>query len=402
MPWRPWAWGSWGVPRGHVPRWLPVAYHASAALAFLTKGPVGLVFVGGGSLLFALVERRWRVWRFLLDPLGLLVSGFVVIGWPLYAYMNDPYFVESWRRHNVARFAGNLGGRTDPFYFYLYIAPLILLPWTPFVVSGLVAAWRRQRPVVSSWRLPLCWTVAGLAFLSLSAWKHKHYIIPILPPMSILAAYGLARYIDRAKARGGVAARVAAGLLVVGGIAAVAVGLTTDARLAARIGPIVATAGLGLGVANALRRAARPDRALVALFATVWLVAVLVQSLVMPRFDRYRQQTEFALRSNGLMPETATVHLLEVPDPQVMFYLRYPLERYPTLPGFDAHLARNGESPVYVVTTGRRLEHLEQIGEVEILDQCPILHHLTLARLRPDARKVAAALQASPAGTIRR
>src|SRR5258705_5420084 len=45
-------------------------------------------------------------------------------------------------------------------------------------------------------RFFICWFVPGVILLSCTAFKHQHYAFPLLPPMSILGAVGLLKYIE--------------------------------------------------------------------------------------------------------------------------------------------------------------------------------------------------------------
>ncbi|MGE0610668.1 MAG: ArnT family glycosyltransferase, partial [Pirellulales bacterium] len=170
-------------------RWLPAGFYLAAGLAFLVKGPIGPGFILAACGLFAVVERRRAVWRFLFDPLGLALVTLCVVAWPLAAYAADPTILDDWRLHHLGRFSGELGRKSG--FYYLYTMPAVLLPWTPAAAVGIWLAARRGWWRTPQARLLACWILPGLLVISMCAFKRKHYSAPLLPPMSLAASLGL-------------------------------------------------------------------------------------------------------------------------------------------------------------------------------------------------------------------
>src|SRR5262249_33147811 len=145
------------------------------------------------------IGRRDAAWLF-LDKVGFAVFAFLVLAWPIATYLSHPAVLETWREENVARFRGELG-RSSPL-FYLFSAPWMALPWTPFALAGAVSLWR-QRPRDPVYAMFLAWLCVDFAILSLSAGKHDRYLVPVLPPLAFFAARGLLdvapRVADRAR-----------------------------------------------------------------------------------------------------------------------------------------------------------------------------------------------------------
>ena len=95
----------------------------------------------------------------------------------------------------MERFSTNLYHHSQPFWFYLPVALLALVPWTVFVVAALVDAirdWRfsvQQPPGVEDLRTYLTvWLLLPIAFFSLSQSKLPGYILPAIPAGTILLA----------------------------------------------------------------------------------------------------------------------------------------------------------------------------------------------------------------------
>jgi 4-amino-4-deoxy-L-arabinose transferase-like glycosyltransferase len=146
------------------PRRLSIAYFAAAALSFLAKGPIGPSFIALGSLAYAATDRRREVGRFLLDPIGWALFLSVAIGWLTASSLNDPRTFEMMRDNVINRFAHgtamNTEGREGPFY-YVYTVLLLLLPWTPWVVVGLVRGPSDGGRPRQFWTFLGCWSGAG-------------------------------------------------------------------------------------------------------------------------------------------------------------------------------------------------------------------------------------------------
>lgn len=325
--------------------WIAV-YFAAAGLSCLAKGPLGPALIGGPSLLLALTEKRARVWSFLFSPLGWLIGASLVLAWPALAYVMEPSVVALWQTHNLDRFTGAYSqGQTTArgilgWTFYLQMVPLLLLPWTPFVVTGLIELRTNANARAESrayWRLMAFWFCFGFAVFTAAAWKHKHYVIPILPPASILAAIGLDRFLRR-----------------------------LDARTS--------------------------ERAERFAFAAIIVTVLLIEATVLPKYDLYAGQTRFARRLNAKCGNEAEICLVEVPNPQVIYYLRPPIRRFDHERDFVEWLgSRPANGPLVVVFPPRLAPALADLGDVHELDrETKSRNALAASLLTPDTTRVAA------------
>src|SRR5262245_14470025 len=175
---------------------LPVVFYLACGLAFMAKGLIGLAFIGSACVLFALWKRESRVWRFLLNPGGLTVFAACLAAWPLAAYLTYPPFLDDQIKHHLGRFRG-VWGEDEPIYCYLYDIPRCALPWTPLALWGIVAGWRQGWTRGPLGWFVLCWVVPGTVLLTMSQWRHYHYVAPLMPPFALLAAVGLVDCLKR-------------------------------------------------------------------------------------------------------------------------------------------------------------------------------------------------------------
>jgi len=377
-------------------RWLPWLFYLLAGLSFLVKGLVGPVFVFGACGLYAawgmFRERDGRPMRFLASPIGVGLFLLPVLGWAVPAFLRCPAYLDDQILHHLGRMRGEQGGARDPF-FYFYSMPLVLLPWTPFVVGGVIVGIRRagagkgdrhllserpfgcfaqKVPVPFSpfWRLAVCWIVPGLTVLCLSVFKRDHYLAPLMPPLSVAGAVGLVAFARRRGHRGprefllgaaGIAAGCAAGL------AAVLV-LTPPGHV--ELAWLTGLLGAGLLATLCLEHFHSPTAHLAGTFATVWLVAVGVLGFLMPHHDSYREETQFARRVGALVPDGEPLYLVQLYENQVHYYLEPPLVRVDD-PGQLAARVAPGDGDVYLLAGEETGRAQASLGRLEVLGQCP-------------------------------
>lgn len=158
---------------------------ASAGLATLAKGPLGLllpVLVLGGHVA---ATREWRRLRELLPPAA--VAAFVAVAAPWYvAILLDQgrHFVDVFLLgHNVARFTSTVHNHPGPFWYYVPVLLAGLFPWSGLAVPALF----RVEPRADRRDLfVLLWLALPLAFFSVAGSKLPGYILPCVPPLAIL------------------------------------------------------------------------------------------------------------------------------------------------------------------------------------------------------------------------
>ena len=179
-----------------VLRWL-LAGWAFCGLAVLSKGLIGVVLpaIVIGPWLLAL--GRWRDMLRLLNPLGLLMFAAVALPWMLAMQQRFPDFFDYFIvEQHFRRFAGTTFNNLQPRYFYLWVLPLLTLPWAPWAVAS-VARLRwdaKAKSGATDWRwtgLLIWWALVVLAFFSMPASKLVGYIMPALAPVCTLLALPL-------------------------------------------------------------------------------------------------------------------------------------------------------------------------------------------------------------------
>ena len=152
--------------------------------AFMTKGPVAVLFpvVGLAALAWARGERR-------LAPRPLLVAAaaFVLVGLPwfvaVYLRLGAQPLQYFFLRENLERFAGQTYDAQRSVWYYGPTYFLLGLPWSVFLPVAAVRAWRARDTFAAGL---LLWVAVMAVPLSLSRGKVDYYILPLLPPLSIV------------------------------------------------------------------------------------------------------------------------------------------------------------------------------------------------------------------------
>lgn len=154
----------------------------SAALAFLTKGPVGclpLVFIG----LYRMFRTGPPFWKNLLWGIPLL--SLLVLPWFFLAASHHPDGVmQFFLKENLQRFLQGYGGHREAWFYYLIVLLLGAFPW---VLSVFRLPFVEDTP--KGWGFMALWFLGTLIFFSLSRSKAPHYILPAFVPLSIMLGH---------------------------------------------------------------------------------------------------------------------------------------------------------------------------------------------------------------------
>ncbi len=191
------AWYAWFETRQS--RWLYAAY-VFLALATLAKGPVAPFLAAIIVLPFLLIRRDWTALRLNLSISGLLLYFSVSLPWYIMVQHRNPQFVRVFIfEHNLARYGTNMFQHKQPFWYFLPVVLLAIVPWVVFAVAALVRAIRESIETRSSFELFFAlWALVPVVFFSFSQSKLPGYILPAIPAFAILTAEYLWRRIEEA------------------------------------------------------------------------------------------------------------------------------------------------------------------------------------------------------------
>lgn len=159
--------------------------YASAALAVLSKGLIGIFLPGLVIFVWLLVFNRWRELKNLYLISGIIVFLIIALPWHIAVQIKNPeffhfYFVEQ----HFTRYLTKAMGRYKPWWWFLPIFIAGFFPWICFFPQAIKQAWQSGAKGLF---LILWWTLI-LVFFSLSDSKLIPYILPIMPATALLVA----------------------------------------------------------------------------------------------------------------------------------------------------------------------------------------------------------------------
>ena len=128
------AWWAW---RESGRRVYLALFYVLMALGMLAKGPVAPLLAAVVILLFATVAHERNIVRRTLWLPGVLLFCVVALPWYVAVEIKNPQFLREFiLQHNLARFSTNLYHHPQPFWYYLPVTALALVPWTVFVIAA--------------------------------------------------------------------------------------------------------------------------------------------------------------------------------------------------------------------------------------------------------------------------
>lgn len=188
------AWYAWF--ESEEKRYLAISY-SFLALATLAKGPVAPFLAFVILVLFATARGGFQALLKTLWTPGILLFCAITLPWYVAVQLRTPeFFRVFFLEHNLARFGTNLYHHPEPFWYFIPVSLLGLLPWvvlsTAAVIVDVRRCWteRHGRPQdQDSLNVFLVvWLLVPVLFFSLSKSKLPGYILPSLPAGTLLAA----------------------------------------------------------------------------------------------------------------------------------------------------------------------------------------------------------------------
>ncbi len=185
-------------------------------VATLAKGPVAPFLAIVIVMAFAALRKEWSIVKRSLWWPGVLLYFAIVLPWFIAVqHQNPTFFREFFLEHNLERFATNRYQHQEPFWYYIVVIVLALMPWTIIAIRAFidgvlisVAEWRlrHSRPGKPAPKRPgdafpeflVLWALIPILFFSCSRSKLPGYILPSLPPITILTG----DYLYRCRQRG--------------------------------------------------------------------------------------------------------------------------------------------------------------------------------------------------------
>jgi 4-amino-4-deoxy-L-arabinose transferase-like glycosyltransferase len=321
--------------RGDESKGTWIALGACIGLAVLAKGFVPLVLC---VPLLWFLKDRWRDWWIALLAF-VLVAGpwyFLVIQRNGYAFIDVFFF-----QQQFTRLYSKALQHVQPVYFYVWIIPLAIFPWTPVLFTLKPALLRGDRRL-------LCLAAVfafGFVFFSVSLNKLPGYVLPLLPSLLALAGVSAAQTVAwrRRPYLIGCAALVAITPLIGPLVPAL---LTSKVNSAAGMGLTVLPVTLSMLIlfVTPLALAAFANRQLAAALLVMCfaLAAIEVRSSIYPVLDEQASPRGFWREIAGISNEVCDAGLHRAWEYGLAFYRDEPIPICDQSPR-PVRLVQNGE-----------------------------------------------------------
>ena len=201
---------SWWGWRESGKRAYLAAFYLFMALGTLAKGPVAPFLAALVIVFYAAAVREFRTIVQTLWPPGIAIFCALSLPWYFTVQMRNPeFFRVFFLQHNLERFSSNLYHHHAPFWYYLPVTLLALMPWAVFVTAASVESARRwwaerstSAPGNENCELRfrlflLLWLIVPVVFFSISQSKLPGYILPAVPAGALLLADYLRQHLKQ-------------------------------------------------------------------------------------------------------------------------------------------------------------------------------------------------------------
>jgi 4-amino-4-deoxy-L-arabinose transferase-like glycosyltransferase len=167
---------------------------AACGVGVLAKGLIGLALPGLVMVVWVTLTRQWRKALHLPWFSGLVLLALITLPWFIQVERAHPgvfdYLIIG---QHFGRYTGSTFNNPWPWWFYPVILVGLLFPWALLAYGAAIrnlmkAPWGWWRPVSPERALLWVWLIAITAFFSLPRSKLVGYILPVLPPLTLLAA----------------------------------------------------------------------------------------------------------------------------------------------------------------------------------------------------------------------
>ena len=174
--------------------------YVSSALAFLTKGLIGILFPFAITILWLLISKRRRDILRLFSPVGVILVLLISCPWIILVQKaNKDFLWFFFIQEHFLRYTTALHSRHQNILFYVLVVVLGTLPWSAFLLKAFKEGADQRVPLfkVTEKHFLLIWIFFIFIFFSVSSSQLIPYIAPIFLPIAVIFGHLFRSYEDR-------------------------------------------------------------------------------------------------------------------------------------------------------------------------------------------------------------
>jgi 4-amino-4-deoxy-L-arabinose transferase-like glycosyltransferase len=176
-------------------RWALPAAGLCLGLAIMCKGPVAILQTVVPLGVFLVIEKRPRPSGSILLAAAVCLA--VALPWPIYVLTHlgggrPSAAIRIWYNEVV------LEPETEHRGWHTYfVVSLMMTPWVVWFFWGMIDVAKNWRQNLPGLRLALLWLFIPVAVMEFFPARRDRYLLPMIGPAALLAAYGLLRQLPR-------------------------------------------------------------------------------------------------------------------------------------------------------------------------------------------------------------
>lgn len=173
-------------------------FYIFSALAFLTKGLIGIAFPFGIVMIFMFIREGLKGIRSIFNLKAFILFSIIALPWYIaQVAINGQEFIQQFFiKHHFRRYTGVISGHRGPIYYFIFTLIIGMFPWIVFLPAGIRNVFKKNSEFQThNSKINLfafIWFVFIFVFFSFSTTKLPNYILPAIPAVSILISSGMA------------------------------------------------------------------------------------------------------------------------------------------------------------------------------------------------------------------
>lgn len=186
--------------KGATQKWLLWLAYFCAGCAMMTKGLIGVLFPIMIVGLWLIIQNEWATLKRMRIISGLMIIMAINAPWVILIQIQNPeFFHQYFINQQILRFSTPVADRGMNVFLYLSLLFLGLFPWVvllPQAIKNVISARWHKKNTHDTLVFLLIWPLSIYIFFAFSHSKLVTYLLPLMPPLSVLIGVYCAKFWD--------------------------------------------------------------------------------------------------------------------------------------------------------------------------------------------------------------